>query len=131
MVGSTVGNLRLMSEEWAVRVGDIVGLPALVDPYSLEEFFDPLENVYTVISSCIIVGNHVIVEFDCTDRVLSHEEIGLSVVINKNTRIDKVAIAYYTRAVDADERMSEGIVEGAMRCVTYSYTYVFFVGRVI
>lgn len=95
-----------MSEEWPIGVGDIIETIALVYPDGFEELFDSIDDIDTMVATSVVVRDHIIIQFDGTDGILSHEEIGLSIVIDEDAWIDEISVADYALCVDTDERMS-------------------------
>ncbi len=95
-----------MSEEWPIGVGDIIETIALVYPDGFEELFDSIDDIDTMVATSVVVRDHIIIQFDCTDGILSHEEIGLPIVVDEDTWIDEISVADDSRSVDTDERMS-------------------------
>ena len=90
-----------MTVERSVGIRQIIDAVALVHPHGFKEILRAFDDMHLA-----VVGNHVFVQLDAAHRVLSHEEIGLPVVVDKHGRVDKVSVAYHALAVDGYERMT-------------------------
>lgn len=107
VVGYGIGYLWLMTVLCAVGVRKVVLAVVLMRPDGFKEFIASFDDV-----DWFAVGYHVFVEFDAADGVLSHEEVGLSIVVDKYARVDEVAVADDSLGVDGHEWFAECIMEG-------------------
>ena len=121
-----ISNARIVTIERTVAIREVILAVVLVHPCCFEELIDTFEQI-----DLSVVGDHVFVELDTARCILSAIEISLSVIIYEDARIDEVSVTDYTRTVDAEQRMSEGIDKGAIGTVAHCHTDMLHIRGII
>ena len=118
--------LFLATTERTCGVCHVINAVTLVYPYSLKEILCALH-----LFNLAIIRNHILVESDYVHRILSYEEISLTVIIYEWASVNKHTVGNYSRSVLRDERMSERVMERTCWRVCHSHSYILRVNGIV